>query len=106
MKIIFIFCKIKQNLNCIITLSMIKYPLKGKGGEYSIMNIKVNMKFQCKNCNELINHNYTQQDILKLDKLEFTCQKCNAKETIKTSYIIEKAKEEVINEIKKNFKKI
>jgi len=45
------------------------------------MDIKVNMKFQCKNCNEIINHNYTQQDLLN-----------------------HKTKEEAIKEIKKNFK--
>jgi len=68
------------------------------------MEVKVNMKFQCKNCNEIINHNYTQQDLLDHDNLELTCQKCETTNIVKTSYLIDKAKEEAIKEIKKNFK--
>ena len=68
------------------------------------MDIKVNMKFQCKNCNEIINHNYTQQDLLNYKILELTCQKCGTTNNVETSYLIDKAKEETIKEIKKNFK--
>lgn len=70
------------------------------------MDIKVKMQFQCKNCNEIINHNYTQQDLLKLDNLKLTCQNCGTSEQIKTFHLIKKAKEEAIKEIKRNFKTI
>ena len=68
------------------------------------MEVKVNMKFQCKNCNEIINHNYTQQDLLNHKSLNLTCQKCGTTNNVETSYLIDKAKEEAIKEIKKNFK--
>jgi RNase P subunit RPR2 len=68
------------------------------------MEIKVNMQFQCKKCNEFIDHNYTQQDLLDKESLELSCQKCGTSNIVKTSYLIDKAKEEAIKEIKKNFK--
>jgi len=68
------------------------------------MDIKVNLKFQCKNCNEIINHNYTQQDLLNNKSLNLTCQKCGTTNNVETSYLIDKAKEEAIKEIKKNLK--
>lgn len=70
------------------------------------MDINVNMQFQCTKCNTIIKHNYTQDDVLSKSYLELTCQKCGNYQEVSTSNIIEKAKEEAIAEIKRNFKTI
>ncbi len=70
------------------------------------VDIPVNMKFECPQCKEIIQHNYKEEDLLNHTHLDFTCQNCNYTEQIKTAVLIEKAKEEVIKEIKKNFKTV
>jgi len=67
------------------------------------IDIPVDIKFQCKGCGTIIEHNYTQQDILNLKQLDLTCQKCGKTDSIETSKLIEMAKEEAIKEIGKNF---
>jgi predicted nucleic-acid-binding Zn-ribbon protein len=62
------------------------------------------MKFQCPQCKEIIQHDYKEKDLLNRTYLDLTCQNCNYTEQIKTAALIEKAKEEAIKEIKKNFK--
>jgi transcription elongation factor Elf1 len=68
------------------------------------MDIKVEMKFQCKICNTIIDHNYTQSDVLNKSSLELTCQNCGNTQSASTSELIEKAKQSAIEEIKKHFK--
>jgi DNA-directed RNA polymerase subunit M/transcription elongation factor TFIIS len=70
------------------------------------MDIKIDMKFQCPQCKEIIQHNYKEKDLLNRTHLDLICQNCNYTGKIETSKLIEKAKEEAINEIKRNFKTV
>ncbi|MDD4564406.1 MAG: hypothetical protein PHE79_02885 [Eubacteriales bacterium] len=68
------------------------------------MEINIDMKFECPKCKTIINHEYTQKDVTNLTYLILTCQNCGFNQQLKTSIIIDKAKEEAINEFKKYFK--
>ncbi|MDF2804642.1 MAG: hypothetical protein K0S61_4547 [Anaerocolumna sp.] len=68
------------------------------------MDIKVEMEFICPECNTIIEHDYTDKDILNESHLDLTCQKCGYQEQVKTSVLIEKAKKKVIKDIEKSFK--
>jgi len=68
------------------------------------MDVKVDMRFQCNLCNTIINHNYTQSDVLNNSYLELTCQNCGNTQSVSTSELIEKAKKSAIEELKKHFK--
>lgn len=70
------------------------------------MEIKVELKFKCTKCDAIIENDYTQEDVLNLKQLDLVCQNCGAEEKVETKVIIEKAKEEAIEEIKRNFKTI
>jgi hypothetical protein len=67
--------------------------------------VPVNITFICPVCNKEIPHNYTQEDLLNNEYLEFTC-KCGYTEKVSTSGLIKDAKEEVIKQLKKTFKTI
>lgn len=68
------------------------------------MELKINMEFICPQCNTTVQHDYTEKDILNNDYLDFTCQGCNYSEQVKTSIIIDKAKQEAIKGLKKILK--
>lgn len=68
------------------------------------MSVDINMQFECPRCKEIIQHDYTQQDLLNKPHLDLTCQNCDYSEQVKTSVLIDKAKEAAIKELKKNFK--
>ena len=68
------------------------------------MEAKLEIKFQCPECKTIIEHNYTEKDLLNNTCLDFTCQECNYFEQVKTSVIIEKAKQKVVKELQKKFK--
>lgn len=70
------------------------------------MEVKVEMQFKCPKCKEIIEHNYTEKDLLNRTHLELVCQNCGHCEKIETKILIEKAKQEAIKEIKKNYKTI
>lgn len=68
------------------------------------MDINIGLKFKCTKCDAVIKSDYTQKDVLNLDYLDLVCQNCGAEEKVETKAIIEKAKEEAIETIKRNFK--
>ncbi|WP_276624469.1 hypothetical protein [Syntrophomonas wolfei] len=70
------------------------------------MDIKIDMKFQCPECKEIIQHDYKENDLLNRTHLDLTCQNCNHTEQLETAVLINKAKAEAIKEIKKNFKTV
>jgi len=93
------FCRIQY-------IYFVKYGIISKiylcGG--FVMDVKVDMRFQCNLCNTIINHNYTQSDVLNNSYLELTCQNCGNTQSVSTSELIEKAKKSAIEELKKHFK--
>jgi RNase P subunit RPR2 len=70
-----------------------------------MIEIPVNMTFVCPKCGEIIKHDYTQQDLLDNEYLEFTCE-CDYIEKVKLSLLVDKAKEEAIKELTKQFESI
>ena len=69
--------------------------------------IKVDLTFICPKCGTTVEHNYTQDDVLNKEELEFNCE-CGYSEKVKTSTLIDKAmnatKKELEKELGKYFK--
>lgn len=68
------------------------------------MDTNIEIKFECPKCKTIIEHDYTDKDILNRSHLDLTCQECGYQEQVKTSVLIEKAKQKVIKELEKMFK--
>ena len=68
------------------------------------IEVPVTIEVICPICNKPVGHNFTEQDLLDRDELEFQCE-CGYKETVKTKTIIDNAMNAVQKEFEKAFKK-